>query len=281
MAAIQTDNPEAEYWNNEGGRRWVSLIDRLERLAGTFSENLFEGVNAQAGESVLDIGCGGGPTSQSFAQAVGPAGRVVGADISDVILDVARQRYSTQQNLQFLTADAGTYPFPNEAYDVVASRFGVMFFPDPFAAFLNIQKSLKPTGRLCIVCWQGLQENPWMSVPAAAAFSILPRPEKPAPGSPGPFSLSDPDRVREILTAANFDNIRLEKVEREVNMGGVDEALDTLTNLGPAAASIREAESADRDAALAAMRKVLEQNQSSEGVLLKGAVWVIRANVRR
>lgn len=273
------NNPEAEYWNNEGGERWVRYIDRLETLAGAFSPRLFQGLEIRAGEKVLDIGCGGGPTSAAYAEATGPSGEVLGLDISQTILKVARERFANVANLKFITADAGSHSFDKNNFDVVTSRFGVMFFPDPISAFTNIRKALKPSARLGFMCWRGIKENPWMAAPAAAAFTILPRPEKPKPGTPGPFSLSEPARIHEVLEGAGFSNIECQKVEEGVNLGSVEEALETLCNLGPAAATLREAASPERERALSAMREVLVASDTSAGVTMQGATWLVRATV--
>ncbi|MGR8949320.1 MAG: class I SAM-dependent methyltransferase [Gammaproteobacteria bacterium] len=276
-SAPEQENPEAEYWNNEGGERWVRYIDRLEMLAGTFSPKLIEGVNAQAGERLLDVGCGGGATSAAYADAVGPSGRVVGVDVSEVILEVARRRYSSVKNLSFITADAATHCFTPPAFDVVASRFGVMFFPDPYAAFRNIQAALEPGGRLCVACWRKIDENPWLAEPAAAAFSVLPAPEKAPPGTPGPFSLSDPQRFRDILGNANFVNIEFSKVDATLNLGNVEEALEIVCNLGPAAAAMREASSEARDETIKVLRGVLQKHETAQGVIMNAATWLVKA----
>lgn len=272
------NNDNFDYWNNEGGERWVRYIDRLERIAGAFSPQLLAGADVKAGEHVLDIGCGGGPTSAALAKAAGETGSVLGADISAVILEVAGQRYANLSNLEFAAVDAMTHAFQPAHFDVITSRFGVMFFPDPVAAFKNIRRALKSTARLCIVCWCAADENPWIVAPAAAAFSILPAPEKSPPGAPGPFSLSDQTHAHEMLTAANFSNISFEKIEQTVNMGSIEEALETLCNMGPAASALTEASPADRERALGAMREVLLGNETAEGVILAGAAWLVRAD---
>ena len=279
-ATNQEPNPEAEYWNNEGGQRWVTYIDRLELLAGAFTEALLAKANPQPQERVLDIGCGGGPTSAALADAVGEDGYVLGADISEVILRVARSRYGAKDNLEFLTADAGVHAFDPQSFDIVTSRFGVMFFPNPETAFKNILKALKPGGRLHMMCWRGIEENPWLGTPASAAFEILPRPERAEPGSPGPFSFSDPDHVTAILQGAGFKSLTFDKVDRNLNMGSVEGALETLCNLGPAAAALKEASERDRALAVEALRKVVSEHDTAEGVVMPGAAWLVSAKAR-
>ncbi|MEQ8661205.1 MAG: class I SAM-dependent methyltransferase [Gammaproteobacteria bacterium] len=278
-STASTGVDQATFWNEDGGRRWVAHIDQLERMLGGLSSVLLAAVGARPGEHVLDVGCGGGPTSNALARAVGADGRVLGVDISAVILEVARRRSQHIANLAFETADAAAYPFEPASFDVVTSRFGVMFFPDPHAAFRNIRGALRAGGRLCFMCWRGIDENPWMGAPAKAAFSVIPPPEKPAPGTPGPFAFADPARVTDILGGAGFADVSLAPIDQPITLGPVDEALEWLTNMGPAATPLAEAGPAARAAARAAMREVLVAHDSSEGVTLAGATWLVSARV--
>ena len=272
------DNDQATYWNDEGGARWVRHIDSLEAMLDPFSTHLLERVAAQPGERVLDIGCGGGVTSAALAQAVGVQGHVTGLDVSKVILEVARQRYPDRGNLEFLLADASVHSFHAARYDVLTSRFGVMFFHDPQRAFSNLRRSLRDDARLVCMCWRGLDENPWMGI-AAAAFTVLPPPPAPAAGTPGPFSFAKRERVEEILTTAGFGNVTFEAVDSPVALGSVENALEWLSAMGPAAQSLREAKEEDRAAAVQAIREALAAKASDERVVLNGATWVVSARI--
>lgn len=272
-------NEEARYWNEEGGQRWVEYIDRIEPMLDRFSAQLIKAVNAQTGEHVLDIGCGGGPTSAIYAAHVGPQGRVLGVDISDIILKLARQRHGGAEQLHFESADAATYAFEPASFDVITSRYGVMFFPEPDAAFSNIRRAAKPGARLRLMVWRPLDENPWMGLPARAAFSVIPAPEKAPPGTPGPFSLADPERLRALLTGAGFTAIEMSPIDELIALGPVNDALDWLTKMGPAARPLSAASAPERDAACAAMRQVLVEHDSDDGVTFPGAAWLISADV--
>ncbi len=271
------DNDQASYWNEEGGARWVRHIDGVEAMLEPLSARLLERVAAAGAERVLDIGCGGGITSAALARAVGERGHVTGLDVSKVILEVARSRYAGVANLEFLLADAAVHAFAPGSYDVLTSRFGVMFFPDPHAAFANLRRALKAGARLCFLCWRGLNENPWMGLAASAAFTVLPAPAKPEPGAPGPFSFAKRERVTDILTRAGFSGIEFEAVDRPIDLGSLDEAMDWLTNMGPAAQPLREANDDDRAAALDAMREALGNAERDGRVVLNGATWVVVA----
>ena len=271
------NNDQAEYWNEQGGRNWVHYIERLEAMLTNLSARLLGAVDAQSGEHLLDIGCGGGTTSAAYASAVGDQGRVMGVDISAVILEVARERFATRANLHFETADAGTHLFSAASFDAITSRFGVMFFPDPVSAFTNIRKSAKPHARLRFLCWRGINENPWMGATAAAAFTVIAPPEKPAPGAPGPFSFADPDHVQNILTSAGFDSVEFIPIDETLTLGNIDDTLEWSTNMGAAAAPLAEASPADREAARAAMRNVLEAHDAAGGVTMPSAAWLVSA----
>ena len=272
-------NEQAAYWNDAGGQRWVRHMRGLEVMLAPLGAALLTRVAARPGERVLDVGCGGGTTSAALADAVGRAGLVTGLDVSKVILDVARADYAGTANLEFLLADAGTHAFAPATYDVLTSRFGVMFFPDPHAAFANLRGALKAAARLCFLCWRRLDENPWMGLAAAAAFTVLPPPPPPEPGAPGPFSFAKRERVMDILTAAGFTGIEFEAVDRDIDLGSLDEAMAWLTHMGPAAQPLREANEDHRALALDAMREALGNEERNGRVVLNGATWVVKARV--
>jgi SAM-dependent methyltransferase len=272
-------NEQDDFWNEEGGQSWVDNIDRVEAMISGLSAHLLAHAAPSAGEQVLDIGCGGGVSSAALARTVGPTGQVLGADISEIILNVARSRFTDTTNLTFTTADAEVFPFSAKTYDLITSRFGVMFFADPDAAFRNIYQAGKPGARMVYLCWRALPENPWMGTPAAAAFTILTPPENPAPGTPGPFSLADPDRVTNIMQAAGFTDIKFTPVDEPVNLGQLDPVLQFMTTMGPAAEPLKGASDADRSAALAAMRSALAQYDTADGVIMPSAIWVVEASL--
>lgn len=268
-----------EFWNKEGGERWVEHIDRLEAMISGLSKHLQVHAAAQPGEEVLDIGCGGGVTSVALAQAVGSSGHVLGADISEVILKVARERYAGVANLEFKTADAEVFPFEPQRFDVITSRFGVMFFADPQAAFSNIHRAGKSGSRMVFMCWRTLKENPWMGAPAAAAFTILTPPEKPEPGTPGPFSLEDTDRVTKIMSTAGFTDIKFTAIDELVNLGELEAVLQFMATMGPATEPLKAASESDRAAAISTMRACLAKHNTPEGVIMPSATWVVEAQI--
>jgi SAM-dependent methyltransferase len=236
-----------------------------------------------AGDRVLDVGCGCGETTLDIGARVGAAGRVLGIDVSAPMLaraeEVAREAGAT--NVRFERADAATHPFPAGGFDVVYSRFGVMFFADPAAAFANLRGALRAGGRLGFVCWQALTENAWMHVALQAAARYLTLPPPPAPDAPGPFSFACADRVRDILSRAGFTAVTLEPVRDMLTVGGaatVDEAARfLLEGVGPTSAALREVEQSVREAVATAVRAALARYQTPDGVRMGAAAWIVTA----
>lgn len=269
---------DKDYWQDDGGQNWVANIDATEALLEPLSEQLLARAAARSGEKILDVGCGGGLTSLALAGQVGAAGHVLGVDVSGPILAVAQERGAAIPNVEFKLADAATADLGEARFDVLFSRFGVMFFEEPAAAFANLRRSLKPGGRCVFVCWQEMEANPWLAAPAAVAFEILPPPEPPDPLAPGPFAFADAERTRGILETAGFREVRLEGVNHEMGWPDVGSAVDYLLNMGPAGAMLREADDASLEAQVrTAVSEVLQQHQAADGVRMPSAVWIVTA----
>ena len=266
---------QAAYWNEDGGRRWVANIARVERMLQPLADELLALAAPAPGERVLDVGCGGGLTSAAFARAVAPAGAVLGLDVSAVILDVARERYEDTPNLGFALGDAAKMALVD--FHLVTSRFGVMFFPEPVPAFRNLRRALRDDGRLAFICWRSLDENPWMAVPTRAAFTVLPRPEPTPPGAPGPFAFADGERLRGILEQAGFGAISIEAHDRALDLGTPEDALEQMTRMGPAAAAFTAAAPDAQRAAADAIRAALAAYVVDGTVRLPSGTWLVRA----
>jgi SAM-dependent methyltransferase len=279
MSNIDTSSEAQMYWNEEGGDKWVENIDFAESFMTPMSDRLIERIAAKKGEKILDVGCGGGITTLKLAALAGEDGGVLGVDVSRQIIDVAIKRAEDSTNIEFQHSDAASTEFGENKFDLITSRFGVMFFDDPVAAFKNLHRSLKPTGRLVFLCWRTPQENPWMAEPAAATFQILPPPmEKPAPTDPGPFSLGEAEHLTNVLQLAGFTNINLEPVDLSLPMSSVDTAVGFLTRLGPAADALKEASDDQRVEVIAAIRSVMEKYSNVDGVLAPAATWIASAS---
>ncbi len=270
---------QAAFWNGPGGKMWLTSYERIERTVTPFGQPALDQAAIRPGEKVLDIGCGTGGTTAEIARAVGPQGRVLGVDISQPLIDAARAQKLA--NATFEVGDAATQPFEAAAYDLVFSRFGVMFFGDPVAAFRNIRRALKPGGRLSFVCWRTPQENPWGFVPFRAAAPHLPPIERPGPEDPGQYSFGNRARVERILTEAGFGTLSFKPLDRPIRLGkDIAETVDSLGRFGPVARAFADAAPDQIAQAKAAIAEVLKPHAKPEGVELPGACWLVGAAAR-
>jgi SAM-dependent methyltransferase len=284
MTPAQTfDQEQLERWNGNDGDYWATYYQRLDRTLAPVTGPLIEFAAPQPGSTALDIGCGCGATTLELARAVGPTGRVVGADISAPMLAVAKQRLHDFPNAGFRHGSAGSIELGDIAASLVLSRFGVMFFGDPVAAFANIRTAVEPGGRLCFACWRPINENPWLQIPLHAVYEHVPRMPKPNPEEPGPFSFGDPERVTRILTSAGFaapSFTRLDiKMELAPEGGGLDEAATQSSSMGPAKRALAGQPDEVVAAAVESIRAALAPHVSAEGVKLPGAVWLVAASL--
>jgi SAM-dependent methyltransferase len=283
LAATGPNAEQIEYWNEKSGPKWVAHQERLDAQIGAIGEEVMARAKIQPRERVVDVGCGCGHTTLQLAERVGSRGRVLAVDISGVMLSRARERAAAAgvTHVDFLLADAQTASFPRN-FDLVFSRFGVMFFADPVTAFANLRRALAPGGRLAFACWQSLERNPWMAVPLGTAAKLVSLPPPPPPGAPGPMALADPERVARILDQAGFRDVSLEAFETKLRVaggGGVEEAAAfLLEGVGPTSQAMREASAHDLERVSRAVRAALEPYLTPRGVELGASVWIATAN---
>lgn len=274
--AAERHRQQIEAWNGPMGAQWAANEARTERSLTPVTEALLAAAAARPGETVLDVGCGCGGSTLAFARAVGPTGRVIGADVAAPMIEVARA--TAAANTEYLLVDAASHDFPPGTIDLLASRFGVMFFGDPDAAFARLHRAMKPTGRLAFACWRGLAENPWVQVPLAAALTVVPPFPQPGPEDPGPFAFGNPDRVRRILTTGGFVAPVLEKFDFEMTFPGDPRAAaQGIATIGPVTRALREQPEDVRNAALDAIAAAVTPHARDGVVRLGGAVWLVAA----
>lgn len=281
MADDRPNQQQIESWNEVAGPKWVQLIDRIHEQIAPIGDATMERARIAPGEHILDVGCGCGQTSLELARRTGSTGRVLGIDISAPMLASARERADQAgiRNVSFLQSDAQVQDFEPESFDLLFSRFGVMFFEDPVAAFANLRRALRATGRLCFVCWQSIQRNPWMLTPAAAAAQHVEL-TPPEPGAPGPFAFADADRVRSILADAGFREIACEDLAGELAVGRgqpLDEIIEFLSQMGPAGAALREASEETRAKVRSSMRTALSPFFTGDALVMDFAAWIVTA----
>ncbi len=283
-AASGANADQVEFWSGETGNRWVQRQQRLDDMLNPYGALALARAAARPGEAVLDVGCGCGTTTLALAGQVGAGGTVFGVDISKPMLAHAearaRQLPPPKADIRFAFMDAQTGALGGPRFDLAFSRFGVMFFADPAAAFANIRGALNPGGRVAFACWRALDENPWMALTLRAAFQHLPPPPRPGPDDPGPFSFADPDRVRRVLDTAGFRDATLEPHDVPLTLGGTSDPAEATTFIieaGPLSGPMAEADAATRDAVRRSVHDALAPFHGPQGVRMNGAVWIVSA----
>jgi len=285
---MTTETPnatQAEHWNAEEASHWVQQNADYDVMLRPLGDAMLAVAAIEPGDRVLDIGCGCGDTTIAAARAAAPDGSALGVDLSVPMTDLARQRAATEGvAATFEVGDAQVKPFEPGSFDAAVSRFGVMFFDDPVAAFANIAKALRAEGRLAFVCWQDLLVNDWMLVPGAAIAEHIPLPDLGPPGAPGPFAFADPERVRDTLTSAGFDRIDVAPVRESLVVGGgptVDGTVAFLRSSGMGQALLTDAAPDAVERGIVAVRAALEPFATPEGVRLDGVAWIVTARKPR
>ena len=209
----QQGTDQQELWNGRAGCAWVEAQDALDRMFRPFEDLLVQQVPAGSGWSMLDVGCGTGATTLALARRTSPGGRAVGIDISEPMITLARQRAESEGSAaSFLVADAQTHIF-EPSFDLVTSRFGVMFFSDPVAAFANLKTSLRPGGTLAAIAWRAAAENPFMTTAERAAAPLLPDMPARRPDGPGQFAFADRGKVTSILNESGWAEVDLQPLD--------------------------------------------------------------------
>lgn len=282
MTSAQVFNEEQRVrWNGPDGERWADRQERLDRALAPVNGPLFAFARPRGGSTVIDTGCGCGATTLELARAVGPAGRVVALDLSAPMLSRARERLRDFSNATFLHGDAANLPLRDLAAELIVSRFGVMFFGDPIAAFANLRTGLIPGGRVRFACWRPIQENPWLQIPLHAVYEHAPRLPRPDPEEPGPFSFADTARVTRILTAAGYTTPSFTPLDIQMDIasgGTLDDAVVQASETGPAKRALEDQTEDVRAAAIESIRRALSPYASPAGVRLAGAVWLVAAD---
>lgn len=270
------------FWNGPQGESWVTNQADLDALQAAVADLLLAEAAPRPGARLLDIGCGAGASTLAFAAAVGPRGTVTGIDISEPLLALARARAEDAgaDNVTFLHADAAHHPFAATEADQVVSRFGLMFFADPVAAFRNIAAALRPGGTLVFTAWAPADRNPWFALPLAAAVERLGSSETSDPDAPGPMAFRDIGRVTTLLAAAGLSDAT--GTAREVDLhlaGGLDAAAALALRVGPATRHIRDKGGSDEDARAiaAAVRARFAGFVTPDGIRVPAVVNLYRA----
>lgn len=279
MASEIANVDQAAAWDGPDGEYWVAHQARFDASIGPHHTELMAAAAIAPGERVLDIGCGNGRSTRDAARAAGPDGDVLGVDLSGPMLANAERLAKDEGigNIRFEQSDAQVHRFEPGAFDVVMSRFGVMFFDDPVAAFTNIGSAVRSGGRLAMLVWQAPRANEWMSAIRAALAMGRDLPAPP-PGAPGPFALADTDTAGRILTEAGFTDVAFGGSEKTFNVGSdADDAYGFVSGLQPVLLMLEDLDEPTKAQALENLRANLADHESPDGIVFGSAAWVITA----
>ncbi|MFZ3572977.1 class I SAM-dependent methyltransferase [Streptomyces sp. BH097] len=271
---------QAQAWNGPEGVHWARYQDRWNAVNEGFNEPLLDAAAITGADRILDLGCGSGQTTR-LAALRAPRGHALGLDLSEPMLAEARARAEREgvANASFTQGDAQAHPFEAAAFDAAISRYGVMFYADPVAAFANVGRALRPGGRLAFVCPADAALNDWVAA-MASLREFLPVGDFGRPGLPGMFSLASPDRIREVLAAAGFTGVTVQRTQAYGTWGsGAKDAADFLLGTGPGRHLMEQAEADARERARRALTDHLRGHETAAGtVRLRSTCWLVTAD---
>jgi SAM-dependent methyltransferase len=263
-------------WDGDEGAYWATNAERFDRGIAAYRAPFLDAAAIRDTERILDVGCGTGQTTRDAGRAAG-SGSVLGVDLSSRMLEYARRRAAEEHvtNVAFEQADAQVHPFAPADFDVAISRTAAMFFGDPVAALVNVRRALRPEGRLVLLTWQGPMPNEWIRELSGALAAGRERP-LPPPDAPGPFALSDPDRIHAVLDEAGYSDVVIDPLSEPMWFG--DDADDAQRFVvGLMGWMLDGLDDARRGRALDDLHRTLTAHETADGVVYESAVWTIRA----
>jgi SAM-dependent methyltransferase len=272
---------QAKRWNSTAGRAWVDAQPQIDRLLKPFEDLLVDAVAAHAPREVLDVGCGTGGTTVAIARRLGTTASCTGVDISVPMIEAARARAERDGTpVAFIVADAQTHNFEAGQFDAIVSRFGVMFFSDPVAAFANLRRAARDGARLQVIVWRGAADNPFMITAERAAAPFLPHLPERKPDAPGQFALANDRRVHAILDAGGWSEVEIRPLDIVCAMPA--SALVTyVSRMGPVGTALQETDEATRTRVVDAVLPAFDPFVRGDEVRFAAACWMVDARCGR
>jgi ubiquinone/menaquinone biosynthesis C-methylase UbiE len=278
------NDEQARMWNGPSGRAWVENQELLDRMYKPFEDLLVVAASAKSARAVLDVGCGAGATTLAVARSLGAAEAapyVQGVDISEPLIDAARVRAAREGgSAEFLCGNAQMYPFEPARFDLIISRFGVMFFDDPVAAFANLRHAVRDSGELQVIAWRSAASNPFMTTAEGAAAPLLPNLPARRPNAPGQFSFADERHVHAILEESGWADIELRPIDVACTLAET-ELVPYLTRLGPVGRALEDVDARTRTEVTGIVRAAFEPFVRGSEVHFNAACWMISARSAR
>lgn len=268
---------QKNHWNGKAGQVWVETQDILDRLFKPFEDLLCQTVQDANAHHVLDIGCGTGSTSYAIAQALDHKGQCTGIDISLPMINAANTRSKSEKRRPtFINADAQTYAFEPNSFDMLASRFGVMFFSNYVDAFTNLHRAATDDARLALIAWRSAEVNPFMTTAENAAASLLPGMPKRIPGAPGQFAFAGQYRVQDILKSSGWKQIELEPIDVTCELSESD-LMTYITHMGPLGLLLPKLDCDLRTSVIKTVRRAFDPFVENTIARFTAACWMIGA----
>ncbi|HJW10714.1 MAG TPA: class I SAM-dependent methyltransferase [Albitalea sp.] len=276
----EANDEQAKLWNGPAGRGWVETQALLDRVLAPFETLLVEAVATGAGGRVLDVGCGTGSTTLAIARRLGASARCVGVDISEPMIAVARERAAREASpAGFIRADAQVHAFEPAGFDMIVSRFGVMFFDDFVQAFANLRRAARDGAEFRFIAWRSAAENPFMTTAERAAAPLLPDLPARRPGAPGQFALADRERVATLLDESGWAEIDIRPIDVVCTLPE-SELVRYFSWLGPVGQFLQQADEATRTKVIATVRAAFDPFVHGTEVRFNAACWMVRASGR-
>jgi SAM-dependent methyltransferase len=276
-ATLRQDEDQAQRWNGSAGCAWVEAQRMLDRTLQPFEDLLLAEVSASGARRVLDVGCGTGSTTRAVARLVGAKGRSVGIDISEQMIGAARV-VAEQEGAPatFICADAQKHAFESQKFDMIMSRFGVMFFEDSVQAFANLRSACSDGASLRCIVWRSPAENPFMTAAERTAAPLLPNLPPRRPDAPGQFGFADDRRVHAILEESGWSEIDIRPIDVTCTLPET-ELIRYGTRFGPVGIALQEADPQTRTQVAAAVRAAFDPYVHGAEVRFTACCWMIGA----
>lgn len=276
MSTTQLED-QKKLWNGAGACGWIASQPLLDQVFQPLEDLLVSSIQAAGARDVLDVGCGTGATTIAAARAVGGEGRATGIDISEPMIAIARERALANRNhAQFIAADAATYAFEPARFDLIISRFGVMFFADPVQAFANLRKAAAPSAALRCLAWRSVDDNPFMTTAERAAAPLLPALPPRRAGAAGQFAFADSRHVTSILDSSGWIDVDVRPVDVECAFPAAA-LIQYVTQLGPVGRLLQEADSDTRAKVIETVLPAFDRYLIGGTVRFSAACWELRA----